>query len=190
MGLSSIVSTAKGRVTSYVFDENTRIYKKVEEIDNLVVYSGADILAKTLAGDISYKLSTMYFEFDNLVFTPPPSHLTDRTAERSYYDFPAGTRDFLRYPLSGAPVMAASTVDYDGNKLTYFGMTSGSGQLGGAGRANYTNGVSNVIGVGLMASPTPLVQANDVLFSRVYLAVPIQKETSKQVAIMWDITLI
>ena len=188
--ISEIIPTAKGRIKSYIFDENTLHFDLVEDIDNLVVYGAADILAQVLTGNMAYKLSTMYFEFDNLVFTPPPAHLTDRTANRAYYDFPPGTRDYLRLPLSGAPALTASTLDYTGNRLTYFGMTAGSGQLGEAGQANYTNGVSNVIGVGLLASPTPLVPANDVLFSRVYLAVPIQKEANKQVAISWEITLI
>jgi hypothetical protein len=188
--LKDIIPKAVGKVTSYIYDEDTLLFKKIEEIHNLVVFSGADIIAKAITGDTAYRLSTLYFEFDNVTLSPPPSYLTDRTADRSYYDFSAGTRDFLRVPLSGAPAMAASTVDYDGNQLTFFGMTSGSGQLGGAGTANYTNGVSSVIGVGLLASPTPLVQANDVLFARTYLTVPIQKEANKQVAISWDITFI
>ena len=56
--LKDIIPKAVGKVTSYIYDEDTLLFKKIEEIHNLVVFSGADIIAKAITGDTAYRLST------------------------------------------------------------------------------------------------------------------------------------
>lgn len=156
---------------------------------NLYVYNGADIVAAILAGRPGYTISTMYLEFEN-VASPgdpivPPAY--DRTSTVSYYSNLTSPRDFLRVPMIIQPTIVSSDLSkYEGNQVTFFGISSGVVGENGLPFTNVSN--STVFGGALCASPTPDTQANDKLFSRTYWADrAVLKQQNHQIGVQWTL---
>src|SRR5260221_9599046 len=86
---------AKGKATFFSFSEESGVVNKLIHKNNLILYSGADILAKLLSNAQGYGVTTMYMEFKNLgspsdPITPP---VFDRTGGIDYYNGLSGSTD-------------------------------------------------------------------------------------------------
>lgn len=182
--------TPRGDVLFYLFNPKTKQVKKIVEKRNLVLYSGADILARLLSGDAKFAVGAMYIEFKNLAdpsdpITPPPF---DRTGGIAYYNGLASSpdTDFLRVPLAVSPAFTASSTDYEGNQVTFFAQTEGLSGFHGKlfGPANN----SAVYGAGLIATPDLPDQSQDRVFSRVYAGIDkVLKESGFEIGVTWTI---
>lgn len=182
---------AKGLVSLYSFDEKTRRICRMIQLQNLILYSGADILGRLLAGQSEYAINTVYLEYQNTVgvITPPAVSRADGIA---YYNGLSSSldTDFLRLPLLVNPSVDASGDDYESNQATFF--AESEGLTGFFGKAFSQAASSYVFGAALVAAPDPADQSKDVVFSRVYIgdlgwASAIDKQNGKQIGLTWTI---
>lgn len=182
----------RGDVTVFLFDPKTNRVVKEISTHNLILFSGADVLAQCLSGNAKYAVSTMYLEFMNLAspsdpITPPAF---DRTGGIAYYNglVSSPDTDFIRVPLTVNPTIVPSGVDYAGNRLTFFGMTEGT--TGFFGKPFTAGANSAVFGAGLIAAPDPDDQSQDVVFSRVYTGIDkVLKATGYEIGVVWTVQL-
>lgn len=138
-------------------------YVTLKHSHNVVLNSGADIMAKAVAGEL--KINGMYFGYDNSG-TPytDPTPPVERMA--SFYHSPgAGTMNFVRVPTLAMASYTSTDPAYNGNKVQFVAITDGVGVLPGAGNM-LTEGVSQFYGAAL-AWLDPDNYENDVLFSAV-----------------------
>ena len=187
---------ASGVARFFSFDEETKVIKKMVVTKNLILFSGADILAQALAGTPGYKVSTLYLEFKNLAMPgdPVPIPSFDRTGGVAYYNGLASSLDidYLRIPLQISPSFGTSDeTDYENNRVTFVGISEGT--LGFHGKLFGSGANSAVYGAALVASPAPDDQTQDRVFSRVYAGVvagwasAIEKQAGTQIGVTWTV---
>lgn len=166
----------------FSFDEKTGELRRMVSQKNIIPYQGADILARILSGDNTYKPGAMFFEYENTAGTPsPPSPTRDEGIDYYLNDLPlTSNRDYLRIPLVVAPSLTASSSDYAGNQVTFFALTAGASGIHGETFDSAAN--SKVYGVALAATPDPTQYTQDWLFSRSYTGFdPVPKEDGYQI---------
>lgn len=182
----------RGDVTIFAFDPLTK--RVIQEISthNLILFSGADVLAQCLAGNSKFAVTTMYLEFKNLgspgdPIVPPAF---DRTGGIGYYNGLVSSldTDFIRVPLTVNPTITPSGLEYNGNRLTFFGMTEGTTGFFGK---PFNPGVNSAVyGAGLIAAPDADDQSQDVVFSRVYAGIDkVLKQTGYEIGVVWTVQL-
>lgn len=179
---------AHSLVTFSQYDRITGKNEPVITVPNLILYGGADVLAKLLAGNSEYKINAMYLEFINLPDptdpVTPPSF--DRTGGRDYYDGLVSSldTDFIRVPLSSIPLLQATTSDYSNNQATFFALSSGS--VGFHGRTFSSASNSAVYGAALVVTPGGSDQTEDIVYARVYSGIDkILKEANREIGVTW-----
>ncbi len=151
---------------------------------NLVTYQGADIVSHLLAGDFNFRLSRMWFEFDNAGPASPTPARSDTSA--SVRAAAVGTRDIIRGPLVAQPILAPSDVlKYTSNRGTYHALSQGSvGEINGL--AFSAAAGSTIFALCLVVSPGPgTTIADDLVYARFKLATPLDVGSSGQVAATW-----
>lgn len=150
---------------------------------NLVVYTGGDIIAQLLAGNAEYRISHMYFGFENTsgtpVFAPPDRSDTAASAFHSL----ASPQDYLRAPILLPSQIVAADANHNGNRVTFVAVSNATVGENGLdfGAAND----SQVASLGLVAAPTGAT-AGDVLYARVNLPTPLPAAGSGQVSASWS----
>jgi len=92
---------------------------------NLVTYQGGDILAALLSGDQRFKISHMYFEFEN-VDGVPGAAAAARTDTGASVRSLATPRDLVRAPLVATPLKSAADANHAGNRVTFHALTTAS----------------------------------------------------------------
>lgn len=182
---------AKGKVSIFAFDEKTRRIYRIHHLNNLILYSGADIMGQLLAGRAQYAINTVYLEFKNTVGVITPPEVT-RADGIEYYNGLAASldTDFLRVPLLVNPSVEASDVNYESNQVTLFAESEGT--EGFFGKPFSQAASSWVFGAALVAAPAPSDQSQDVVFSRLYTGdlgwtSSIDKQDGKQVGLTWGV---
>lgn len=153
------------------------------ESENLVVYTGADIIAALLGGDCTYAISHMYFGYENTAGTPSPpaAARTDNTGTFVAYTTP---KDYLRAPILQPPVFSTSGVNYTDNIVTFSSIATATVGENGIPFAAGSN--SKVFDVGLVASPTGL-KASDILFAHFILPTALPAVGGGQVSATWAV---
>lgn len=167
-----------------------------EPTRNLVMYDWATAVTQLLAGNIEYRLSTMYFEFRNMDdpddAVSAPSY--DRGDGISYYEGLADSddTDYLRVPLTSAIVtVGTETGDAqnfpNGNVVTAYAQTSGAVGVHGKTFSDAVN--SKVFGGALVSAPEPGDSSQDLVISRFYLAESKQivKLATNQIGFGWPL---
>jgi|JI10StandDraft_1071094.scaffolds.fasta_scaffold349778_2 hypothetical protein len=182
----------RGRVQLYrVADGAWTATSKV--VNNSILYEWSAILAQLLLpGDARYRISGMYFEFENVenpgdTVTPPAF---DRTRTLAYYNnlSSSASRDYLRVPLTSF-LLNSSGAGHTNDLLTIFATSSGSVGVHGKPFSHVDNSV--IYGASLVAIPDVGDRTKDLLFSSMYLPTNEQqaKLASSQVGLKWDLTL-
>jgi len=174
----------KGQIKLFSFNPVTGVIHKMIEKENLVLYSGADILAKLLSGDSRYAVNTMFMEFTSAAVTVPTF---DRTGGIAYYAGLAADPDidYLRLPLTVNPQIDSSDdALYVGNRVTFFGISEGTAGRWGK---TFTDGVK-VYGAALAAAVDVNDPTQDVVFSRAYAGIDsITKASGFEIGVSWTI---
>lgn len=172
------------------FSVNTRTgeIRQLIERTNLVLFSGADVLAQLLSGARGYHVATMYLEFKNLALPTDPvaAPAFGRDGGLPYYNglIASLDTDFLRVPLLVSPLVESSGGDYAGNQITFFGVSEGAS--GFHGKPFLVSSNSAVYGAGLVASPEPDDQSQDRVYARSYTGIgKILKETGHEIGVTW-----
>jgi hypothetical protein len=167
---------------------------------NQIQYSWGFIAAQTIGrGQVAYKLSAMYIEFENVASPGDPVTIPTfgKDEGTDYYDDlqASGTRDFLRVPLLQDPLVGIATgyeefftAGTDGNKITLFSQTQGV--LGIHGKTFSDSVNSTVFGAALVATPVFADRTQDIMFARAYFPVDEQtlKEASRQLGVSWEVS--
>lgn len=129
---------------------------------NLVVYSGGDIIGRLLAGYTQYKLSHMYFAYENTAGTPSPISPARTDSVNSFLALTA-PRDFVKGAVFSPIPLTAGDANHVSNVATVTAAASAStglvSSLPFSAAAN-----SKVYALGLVASPTGIL-AEDVLYA-------------------------
>jgi hypothetical protein len=158
--------------------------------NNLVLYSWQTILSGLLVdGNISFRLSSMYIEFENKASPDDAVSLPslDRSRGLAYYSGLSAhpTRDFLRVGVLGSGTSTSGNT----TTLQLFASTSGSVGIHGKPFSNAAN--STVIGASLVAAPNSADRMTDTLFSSIYF--PSDKQKLKlangDIGLTWQIVL-
>jgi hypothetical protein len=149
---------------------------------NLVVYNGGDIIAKLLGGNEEYRISHMYFAYENTVGVPaPPAAARSDTAATTFHAL-APPDDFLRAPVLDPPQYQAADANHLFNRVIFNAIASDTvGVLGlPFGAANN----SKVYGVGLIAAPTG-AYLGDLLYAYFVLPTALPAAGSGQISASW-----
>lgn len=187
------IRAPQGRIRVLSMDA-AGIPQKVISKSNLILYGGADFMAKAL-GNSGKKLNYLYFEFTNgaLPGSDPLSVPVPRAQGVDYYNTLTGA-DYLRIPITMDPVYsimippADPTAVYFNNAVLFNAMTAG--YTTGIHSAPFQDGVSQVYGVALATTGAQDTPTQDVVFSRSYFldpGEPITKQANQQVAAYWAI---
>jgi len=155
---------------------------------NVVLNSGADIMAKAVAGDMI--INGMYFGYDNAgsPYTDPTPPV-ERTASFYHSTGGGGTMNFVRVPTLAKASYAATDPRYNNNKVQFIAITDGVGVLPGTDNV-LTDGTSQFYGAAL-AWLDPNNYENDILFSAVSFAdlgsAHFVKIANAQLGIRWSL---
>lgn len=184
----------KGLVSLFSFDEKTRRIHKLVQLQNLILYGGAGIMARVLAGQREYAINVVYMEYKNTSGAIVPPSVTRADGIEYYTGLSASPdTDFLRIPLLVNPTLNASEADYESNEVTFFAESEGT--QGFWGKDYSQSADSHVFGAALVAAPDLNDQSKDIVFSRVYVGelatwgTPVDKQDGKQVGLTWTIQL-
>jgi hypothetical protein len=156
---------------------------------NLILYSGADILARVLTGDTDYKVNGMFLEYRNGI---PAAPSITRSRVRTYYEGLVAPSGYVRVPTLAAASFAASSTDYSGNMVTYIATTDGT-YVNGPGIAD---GVSQFYAAALVAMPDFADRTQYIVFSAsnflnsTLAFTPITKVANAQISVKWTIKFI
>jgi hypothetical protein len=186
----------KGRVELFQVTDDG-VWIPHAQATNTVLYDWGFIAAKAIGtGDGSYRVNTMYIEFENVAAPADAVGIPSFTRDEglTYYNGLAGNQDFLRVGLLGLPTISIES-GYEayfgadeGNLLTFLAQSEGTaGVLGNATFSAANN--SKVFGAALVASPVNADRTKDVVFSRTYFAVADQvlKQASSQICLSWEV---
>lgn len=180
-----------GTIRIFSFDPVTRTIRHMLARRNLVLYSGADIMALLIAGTPGFHVSTMYMEYENLADPgdTPSIPTYDRTGGIGYYNGLSSSpnKDFLRVPITvSSDVSSSDEILYEGNVVTFFAVSEGLAGFHGKTFGPSSN--SAVYGAGLIVSPEPNDQSLDRVFARTYTGIgKILKETNFEIGITWQV---
>jgi hypothetical protein len=159
---------------------------------NMILYQGADLLAKALAGVKNAKVSHMYIGYKTVAdisgFVPP-------TIDKEYsnpftdYDVAVGLEDlgYLRLPLSFTPTYLSSD-DYDNNTVIFTSVVSNNTTaFSGADFEDSGEAApSHMFEVALVAALDPTGASQDKIFSRANFD-PIVYDSNYNLTISWGI---
>ncbi len=140
---------------------------------NDVVYQGGDVLAHLAAGDSQYRISHMYFEYENTAGSVTAGSVSraDTAASRQGVSAPY---DLIRAPLVAVPLLAAADGNHLANQATFYALTTAS--VGAISGLPFTAGAnSKVYAMCLVAAPGGSDRLQDQLYARWILssAVPV-----------------
>lgn len=150
---------------------------------NDVVYQGGDILAKLAAGNSNYKISHMYFEYQNTAgsVTAGTVSRADTAASRQGVSSPY---DLIRAPLVAVPNLTAADGNHAFNQATFYALTTATtGLLHGLSFSAGAN--SKIYAMCLVAAPGGSDQLQDLLYARAILSSPLPVSGSGQVSGAW-----
>lgn len=151
------------------------------EANNLVVYTGGDVIAQLLAGNSEYRISHMYFAYENTAGAPTAPAPT-RSSTTTFYSGLIAPQDYLRAATLQPPTITAADANHNGNRATFTAIANSVAGENGTPYGAANN--SKVWNVGLVAAPTGAV-AGDVLYASFTLPTEIPAAGSGQISATW-----
>lgn len=148
---------------------------------NLVVYTGGDIIANLLAGNDEYAISHMYFGYENTAGAPSFA-APARSDTVAFFSGLSSPQDYLRAEILLPTQIDAADVNHNGNRATFNAVAVDVVGVNGLPFGSGNN--SKVATLGLVAAPTGLV-GGDVLYARVNLGTALPAAGSGQVSATW-----
>jgi len=148
---------------------------------NLVVYTGGDIIAQLLAGNNEYRISHMYFGYENTAGAPSFA-APARTDTAAFFSGLVAPQDYLRAPTLEPTILTAADANHNYNRATFTSIAVSS--VGENGTPFSAGNNSKVATLGLVAAPTGLT-AGDVLYARYNLGTALPAAGSGQVSATW-----
>ena len=152
------------------------------EAHNLVTYNGGDIIAQLLAGNDEYRISHMYFAFENTAGSPAPAAAARTDTAATNYHALSSPEDFLRAPVINPPTLAAADANHLYNQATFVAVATDTVGVNGVAFGAASN--SKVYAVGLVAAPTG-IYTGDLLYANFILPTALAAAGSGQVSATW-----
>lgn len=149
---------------------------------NLVVYNGGDIIAQLLAGNDEYRISHMYFAYENTAGTPSPAAAARTDTATSAFHNLTSPQDFLRAQVLEPPQLEAADVNHLFNRATFNAIASDSAGVNGLAFGAASD--SKVYAVGLVAAPTG-TYTDDLLYAHYILPTALPAAGSGQISASW-----
>ena len=173
---------ARGHVKIWQFNPESGEKKLLVDKDNLILRTGADVMAASLAGQPNSKISHFYIGYTSSGTTPVAPSITVGSTKAELFPTDA-THGYLRVPLA-FPASFLSEDNYTAN-VPYFTcfITNGSYTSHGA---TFGNGV-NLYTLGLVNAQNPSGSNQDRLFSAISFT-PIQYSAANGLAIKLGVT--
>lgn len=152
------------------------------EAKNLVVYNGGDILAQLLAGNCQYRISHMYFGFENTAGapTPAPADRSD-TADSAFHSLSA-PQDFVIGQTLEPAVLEAADPNHLYNRVLFHAIANALSGVNGLPFSAAND--SKVFSLGLISSPTG-AYLDDVLYAHFILPTALPVVGSGQISASW-----
>ncbi len=160
----------------------TNEHGETVEGKNIVVYNGGDIIMKCLAGNPTYRLSIMYFAYENTAGTPTPP-TPARTDTVAYFTGLVAPKDYIVANIILPVTLAAADGNHLYNKGTFVAISNGV--VGEHGVAFTPGANSKVVSIGLVARPTGLI-GGDVLYAHYALGTALNVVGTGQITVAWD----
>ncbi len=177
-------SKAKGFIKLLRTNLSTGVTETLVDKPNLILYSGADLLAYSLAGYPNAKISHMYIGYNdgNGTFTAPTVDLQDSSPIQDY----ASPFGYIRLPLT-FPASYLNTTNYTHNIPVFsVSISSATAQGGAPFQGSGLPGPSWIYEVALVAALDPTSDNNDVVFSRAQFT-PVQYDPSFALTLQWGV---
>jgi len=156
------------------------VWTLFHEQSNLVTYEAADILAAAVAG--TRKIDGIYVAFENdsgaVEYTAAPEN------NAAYYAVEEADRSFVRVTTLGEPIIEQDGTEYNGNKITFLGVTDGTSFFPAS---PLTDSVSVMYHSALVSRVDGGVQDSDKIFSCADFAVPVTKIAGSQLGVRWEL---
>ena len=161
---------------------------KLAEFKNNILYSGYDVMAKALTGDIKNVINGMYVEFQN--GTPVEPNISPARTPDYYYNLhsPYG---FVKFKTVFTPAFSSSeSSKYKNNIVTFIGEAPAVS----SGGASIIDGTSQFYTVALAAIPSLDDHTQDQLVSAASIKVngnfePLLKVANAQLLFKWSLKL-
>lgn len=154
----------------------------VVESHNLVTYSGGDIIAQLLAGNGQYRISHMYFAFENTAGVPSPTPAVTRADTAGYFHNLIAPQDFMRATVLNPVTLTAADGNHQFNRATFSAIATGITGVNGVSFGALND--SKVFSIGLIAAPT-VDYLDDLLYARFLLPVALPVVGTGQVSATW-----
>ncbi len=151
--------------------------------ENLVTYQGGDVLAGLVAGRSTYKISHMYFEYENTAGAPTAgvAARTDTAVSRQAVSAP---KDLIRAPLIAVPTLTAADGNHVANRATFYALTTATTGL--ISSLPFTAGAnSKIYAACLVAAPGGNTTAQDLVYARYILSVVLPVTGTGQCSGTW-----
>lgn len=148
---------------------------------NIIVYTGGDIITQLLGSQSQYRISGVYFAFQNggTPVAPSPSRLITASTFRAL----TAPQDFIKAPVLIPPTFTASDVNHTANQATFVSIASAT--VGSLNALPFGSGSgSQVFMLGLIASPTGAIPG-DFLYAYFGLPSPLPAAGSGQISASW-----
>lgn len=168
-----------GFIKVWQFDPKTGKSWLVKEINNTILYGGADLLAYALAGKANSGISHMYVGFNNNAsfdIAAEPAVTKGSTTFRTDGDY-----GYVRVPLT-FPAAFQAQANYDHNTVFFTVMLTNPPDSEGA----EFNDDSKIHTIGLCAALNPSGNDNDVIFSRAQFT-PITYDPAFGLTVTWGV---
>lgn len=175
-------------------NKQTGISELVVDKKNTILYQGADLLAKCLAGARYASISHMYVGYKTtssiVGFTPPVIDKAYTNKFKDYNTVVAFTDlGFLRLPLAFSPTYL-STTNYNNNTVVFTSVVTASSTPATEAAAPFHDSgeasPSYLYEIALVAALDPTSSNSDLLFSRANFE-PIIYDTNYNLNISWGI---
>lgn len=148
---------------------------------NLILKSGAKLIAHALAGDPAAKIWGMYIGYNNSASFTPPGITVDYANPFSGFNAPFG---YLREPLTFTPNYLSSP-GYDENTVLFSTMVTTATKAGGA---DFTTD-SRIYEVALVAAKDAADPNRDTVFARTNFNA-VQYNSSYNFTITWGVRIL
>jgi len=154
--MNELFKTVKGKIE--IFRVNGDSWDLIHKQHNLIIYQGADILAKALAGDLN--INAMYLVFEN---DPGAIRISaDLSNIAGTYADASANRSFVRVSTMGNPVYTSSDSDYQNNEVAFLAVTDGTSFFP---TVPVTDGTSVFYHSALVSAADMDDQSEDLIFS-------------------------
>lgn len=165
----------------YVYPDGR--WEFIRRIKNDVMYTGANLLARSLVGQTGMFVRGMYMKYNNDESLPGA---ISRDLAPSDFESLSSPWGYARVPLTASPGFKDGSSDYDvypsGNVVTVQAQTDGTYEAG----VTFDDSCW-VASAALVAMPDPDDKTKDIIFSAANSDALIPKIANAQVGIKWDI---